>query len=65
MIVTFAGNVKRELSEVKESLEQTVISGVNSETEYNRLVGQIKGLNRALATIDETLQKYDSDESSY
>lgn len=65
MISTFAEVVRRELEAQKEAIQMAVNKGAASFDEYNRLVGELKGLERALRTIDETLAAYERDESQY
>lgn len=63
MITTFAAIVQRTLEEDHKSILDALAHGVSDFDTYNRLVGELKGINRALRTLDETLKAYDEDES--
>lgn len=63
MMRTFAGIQRQELEEARDMITGALVNGVSSFDEYNRKVGELKGIRRALLVLDETVAAYEQNES--
>lgn len=59
-VTAFERVVRIELEDQLKSIEEGLLSGVDSIEEYRQRVGERRGLIRALTMLSETLKKFDA-----
>lgn len=57
--VAFAGLARQDLREALDGVEAGIMQGAATWDEYQYMLGRRRGLQQALAVIDETIKRFD------
>lgn len=62
MIVAYARALRADLDDQLQRLDQGIVAGASDWVEYREMLGQRRGLLKALAAIDEISRRFDQAE---
>lgn len=58
-VVAFARVLREELEEDLKSVEAGILGGISDHDSYRQAVGKRHGLMQALASLDDTVKRFD------
>lgn len=58
----FMADVRSAIGEAQQAIATRTVSGIDNPAEYQRAVGEHRGLRRALDIVNETMKRYMTDE---